>query len=68
MIEYLRSLYCRHFHRRIGWPINGHYECHACLRTFPVYWHPPTRHAPAVVRPMSDLTGIERIEIQEGRA
>jgi len=31
--------WCRTFHARPSWPLNGHYHCPTCLRTYPVPWH-----------------------------
>jgi hypothetical protein len=32
------ELWCRLSHPAPRWPINGHYECPACLRRYPVPW------------------------------
>lgn len=38
----LAWLWCRIFHERISWPINGHYTCWECLRRHRVTWDEPT--------------------------
>jgi hypothetical protein len=34
----LKRFWCRLFHRRILWPVNGSYQCSTCLERFNVSW------------------------------
>ena len=43
----MRRLWCRIFHSRTSWPVNGKYECFDCGLIWPVRWHPPTETSTA---------------------
>jgi len=32
------TVWCRHFHNSVMWPIHGEYECRSCGRRFTVPW------------------------------
>lgn len=50
-LNWLSRLWCRHFHRRVLWPIHGKYHCAECLREWPVLWNKPDEsHGLRVVR------------------
>lgn len=47
--ERVSRVWCRAFHRPPMWPVNGHYRCPDCLRTYPVTWsNSPAPRAVAV--------------------
>lgn len=52
MLNRIRRLYCRWFHRKTMLPFKGHYRCPICLCEFPVPWSegikPPTLRPPDV--------------------
>lgn len=35
----IARLFCRLFHRRVMWPVNGGYICRTCLRRWAVRWN-----------------------------
>ena len=37
-VNLLGTLWCRHFHDSVMWPIRGEYECRSCGRRFVVPW------------------------------
>ncbi len=47
------NLWCRLMHPAPMWPVNGHYRCSVCLRSYPVPWEQrPVSRAPVVVLPI----------------
>jgi hypothetical protein len=50
----LTDLWCRLMHPSPMWPVNGHYRCSVCLRSYPVPWEkrPVGTKAPVVVLPI----------------
>ncbi len=48
----LAQLWCKAMHPAPMWPVNGHYYCPACLRTYPVPWE--RRQAPVAVAAVSN--------------
>ncbi len=43
----LTNLWCKAMHPAPMWPINGHYVCPRCLRSYPVPWEQPLPVSPA---------------------
>lgn len=39
-VNLLGTVWCRHFHDSVMWPIHGEYECRSCGRRFTVPWDP----------------------------
>jgi hypothetical protein len=39
-VNLLGTLWCRHFHDSVMWPIHGEYECRSCGRRHSVPWDP----------------------------
>ncbi len=41
------TVWCKLMHPAPMWPVNGHYQCPACLRSYPVPWeHVRSNHNP----------------------
>ena len=47
--ERMARTWCRLTHPAPMWPVNGHYRCPECLRSFEVPWADPKRN-PTVVK------------------
>jgi hypothetical protein len=56
----LGDLWCRTMHNDVTWPVQGHYHCKRCWRTYAVpFLEEPVRRqaaAPPVAQPVSSVT------------
>lgn len=49
----LGTLWCKSMHPAPMWPMNGHYQCPTCLRSYPVPWEHPRESAAIADQPMT---------------